>query len=401
VQRTVKAEVKAIKKTEGSRREGRIPMNNREMITSNQLMAIMISTIIGIGILTLPRTVTDAAGPDGWLLVLAGGIVTILTSVIIAKLGLLFPERTVVEYGTDIITKPLGILFSLGFCIYYVLFCAFEARVFAEVTKQFLLDRTPTEVIVITMLLGTSYLVRHDIATIGRMGEMLVPVFVIPGFLFLLPAIPDMDLTHMLPFLKTHPSKLLPGLAAIVTSYLGFETLLLFQPFMARPRDAGKAMVTSLSAITLLYVIVVVAAVSIFGTVEVRDLIWPTFSMYRVIKIPGAFIENIHGVMMALWVVAVYITLAVFFFAAVMIIGRLLALKEHSFIALPLAFLIYFLALIPDNIPQVYDYLDMLSLYLGVPFGFFFPVLFYITAKVRGKGKEGGSGSEKQLKKGG
>ena len=376
-------------------------MNNQEKITSNQLIAIMISTIIGIGVLTLPRAVTEAAGPDGWLLVLVGGVVVMIVSVIISKLGLMFPGKTVVEFGGYVITKPLGTLFLLGFFVYFVFFCAFEARVFAEVIKQFLLDRTPTEAIVITMLIGSAYLARQDIATIARMGEMLVPVFIIPSFLFLLPAIPEMDLTNILPFMRTPPTKLLAGIATMVTSYLGFEVLLLFQPLMAKPRDAAKAMVTALSAVTLLYVFVVVSAVSIFGTVEVQRLIWPSFAMYRVIEIPGAFMENVHGVMMAIWVVAVYMTLSVFFFAAVMIISRLPALKEHSFAVLPLAFLIYFLALVPDNVFQVYEYLDLFSLYFGIPFGFFLPVLIYMTARVRGMGKEGGAVNEKPRKKGG
>lgn len=376
-------------------------MNDQEKITSNQLMAIMLSTIIGIGILTLPRTVTEAAGPDGWMLVLAGGVVAIIISVVISRLGLMFPGKTVVEYSGDIITKPLGFIFSLGFFTYYVLFCAFEARVFAEVTKQFLLDRTPSEAIIITMLLGAACLARQDIATVGRMGEMLVPVFILPSILFMLPGIPEMDLTNLLPFMRTSPGKLLTGFGTIVTSYLGFEALLLFQPFMARPRDAAKAMTVALISIILIYVLAVVTAVAMFGVVEIQQLIWPTFAVYRVIEIPGAFIENIHGVVMAIWVVAVYTTLAVFFFAAVTILGRILSLKEHSFTALPLALVIYFLALVPNNVSQVYNYLDAFSLYLGIPFGFVLPAVLYIIAKVRGLGKEGGNGREKQAKKSG
>ena len=376
-------------------------MNDQEKITSNQLMAIMLSTIIGIGILSLPRTVTEAAGPDGWILVLAGGVFAIIISIVISRLGLMFPGKTVVEYSGDVMTKPLGIIFSLGFFTYYVLFCAFEARVFAEVTKQFLLDRTPTEAIVITMLLGSVYLARQDIATVGRMGEMLVPVFILPSFLLLLPAIPEMDLTNLLPFMKTSPVRFLTGLGTIVTSYLGFEALLLFQPFMARPRDAAKAMTVALIAVILIYMLVVISAVSIFGVVEIQRLVWPAIAMYRVIEIPGAFIENVHGVVMAIWVVAVYMTLAVFFFAAVTILGRLLSLKEQSFIALPLAFLIYFLALIPDNVSQVYNYLDAFSLYLGIPFGFVLPAALFIIAKARGMGKERRNGREKQIKNGG
>ena len=159
-------------------------------------------------------------------------------------------------------------------------------------------------------------------------------------------------------------------------------------------------MVTSLAAVTFMYTLVVIATMATFGMVEVQRIIWPAFSMYRVITVPGAFIENVHGVMMAIWVVAVYTTLAVFFFAAVILLSRLLGLKEHSFIVLPLAFLIYFLALVPGNISQVYSYLDAFSVYMGVPLCFILPVFIFIVARVRGMGDERGKGHEKYPKKG-
>lgn len=375
--------------------EGQTFMNNKEKITSKQLMAIMISNLIGIGVLTLPRMVTEAVGPDGWLLVLVGGVLVIIMSIILVKLGLMFPEKTAVEYAVDVIGKPLGILFSLGLFLHFATSCVFQSRVLAEVTKQFLLDRTPTEVLVITILLACSYIVRKDIATIGRVGEMLVPVFFIPSFLFLLPGIPKMDFTNLLPVFGTSPMKFLTGMGSIVTSYLGFETLILFQPMMNRPRDAGRAMITALSIVTLLYTLVVIVAVALFGVVEIQNLVWPSFSVYRVIEIPGALIENVHGVMMAIWVIAVYTTMAIFFFAAVTVLSRLLSFKDHSFMVLPLAFLIYFLALIPNNISQVYTSLDMISIYLGIPFGFVLPFIFYIIARIRGIGEQGGEKDDK------
>jgi len=377
-------------------------VDNQEKITSNQLIAIMISLLIGIGILTLPRTVTEEAGPDGWLLVLAGGIIVIIISVVISRLGIMFPNQTVVEYGSTVLSKPLGILFSLGFFVYFVFFCSFEARVLAEVTKQLLLDRTPTEVIVGTLLLISTYLVRKDLATIGRMGEMIVPVFIIVPFLFLSAAIPGMDLTNLLPFMGTSPVRFLAGLGTIVTSYLGFETLLLFQPVMNRPRDAAKAMSVALGVVTVSYILAVIASVSIFGVYEIQRLTWPTFTMFRTIKIPGAFLENVHGVIMAIWVITVYMTLSIFFFAAVTVMGRLVKVREHAFTVLPLAFIIYFLAMVPDNIAVLYEYLDMFSIYLGVPFGFIFPLVIYITARIRRMGteKKGGGKDEKSLEEG-
>ena len=80
-------------------------------------MAIMLSTIIGIGI--------RYAAPDGHRSrrprrldagVGRGGVVAIILSVVISGWGLCF-GKTVVEYSGDIITKPLGIIFRWDFYI--------------------------------------------------------------------------------------------------------------------------------------------------------------------------------------------------------------------------------------------------------------------------------------------
>ncbi|MBA1334824.1 MAG: hypothetical protein HPY66_0444 [Firmicutes bacterium] len=363
---------------------------NDEKITSNQLVAIMISLIIGIGILSLPREVTEEAGPDGWALIIIGGIVSTIVAFIITRLGDLFPGQSVVEYSKTLLTTPLGILYSLGFILYFLFFCAFEVRVFAEVLKQFLLDRTPTEVIAATFLLTSAYMVRQGVASMGRMAELLVPAIIIPYFLFLLPAVGQMKYDNLLPVLRTSPLKLLSGAAVVTTSYLGFELALLLQVYMKRPKDAGKAMLIAMPLIMVFYLAVVISTVSVLGIHEVKKIIWPSLAIFRLIKVPGAFLENIHGFIMSIWVVSIFMTLSGFYYGAVLTLSRMLKLKDHSLLVLPLAPVIYFFSLVPDNVAKVYDFLDMFSMYLGIPFGFIFPVGLYVLAKLRGiKPKEG------------
>lgn len=372
---------------------------NDEKITSNQIVAIMISYIIGVGILSLPRGVSDEAGPDGWVLIIVGGIVSTIVAFIITRLGNLFPGETVVEYGKTLLTTPLGIIYSLGFILYFILFCAFEVRIFAEVLKQFLLDRTPTEVIAVTFLLTSAYMVRQGVSSLGRMAELLVPAMIIPYFLFLLPAMGQMQYDNLLPVLRTSPLKLLTGVPVVTTSYLGFELVLLLQPYMKRPKDAGKAMLIAMPLIMVFYMVVVVLTVSVLGIPEVKKLIWPSLTIFRLVKVPGAFIENIHGFIMSIWVVSVFMTLSGFYYGAVLGLSRVLKLKDHSLLVLPLAPAIYFFSLVPDNVAKVYDLLDMFSLYLGIPFGFIFPIGLYVLAKIRGikpkEGKNVGKAAEK------
>lgn len=358
-------------------------LNNNDRITPKQMTVIIITTLIGIGILSLPRNVVEKAGPDGWVLVLLGGLVALFVSFIITRLGTLFPGETFVEYSRRILSVPLGLALTLGFAVYFIIFSAFEVRVFAEVLKQFLLDRTPTEVIIITMVLTSAYAVRHGIEVLGRLAEILIIVMLVPYFLLLLPTLQDMDITNLLPFMRTPPQEILTGTLAVVTSYLGFEVMVLFQPYLDKPGYATRSLLVGVGSVVVIYLIVVITNISLFGIVEIKHIIWPTFTMFRAIEIPGAFLENVHGVIMTMWVVAIFMTLSVFYFSGVLVLSRIFKLREHGLLVFPLAPVIYILSLVPDNIASLYDSMDMFSLYLGLPYAFIIPVILYLVAKIR------------------
>ena len=52
-------------------------MDNRSTgISAYQLGIFLIVTMVGVGILTLPREVVEIADTDGWMLVLSSGVLT-------------------------------------------------------------------------------------------------------------------------------------------------------------------------------------------------------------------------------------------------------------------------------------------------------------------------------------
>jgi len=71
--------------------------SNEEKISALQLGLLIIVTVIGVGILTLPRTVTEIADTDGWLLIIIGGALVIVLALIINSLGNMFPDKTIIE----------------------------------------------------------------------------------------------------------------------------------------------------------------------------------------------------------------------------------------------------------------------------------------------------------------
>lgn len=77
-----------------------------DKITTSQAAIVLTNSMLGAGILTLPRNVVKAVEtPDAWLSVVLGGIIVALVILVMVKLSQQFPGKTVFQYSK----KLLGI----------------------------------------------------------------------------------------------------------------------------------------------------------------------------------------------------------------------------------------------------------------------------------------------------
>jgi spore germination protein len=126
-----------------------------------EMSITLISMIIGVGILTIPRGLAQEVGtPDGWISAILGGLLTMLLVFLYTRLQSHFPGKNLIQYMEDgRIGKWIASATSILFIIYFVAILAFEARILSLVVSMYLLINTPTEVIVALILLTTTYAV--------------------------------------------------------------------------------------------------------------------------------------------------------------------------------------------------------------------------------------------------
>ncbi len=114
-----------------------------DKITSSQAVIFMTNSVLGAGILTLPRDVTEKMHtPDSWLSVLLGGIVVMFAVLLMVKLSQQFPGNTIFEFSQKIAGKVTGSMMSLLMIVYFLVLSGFEIRALAEV-NIFFLQRVP------------------------------------------------------------------------------------------------------------------------------------------------------------------------------------------------------------------------------------------------------------------
>ncbi|WP_066506347.1 GerAB/ArcD/ProY family transporter [Abyssisolibacter fermentans] len=366
--------------------------NNRK-ITKSQNAAMIISTVIGVGILSLPSNLAEIVGADGWVTLLITGLATIIVLFVMTKLVLLYKDYTLVEMGRELVGRFLGDIVSLVYLTYTIAFISVVVRVFAEVVKMFLLNNTPLEVIIITMLLTTAYLTRKGIECIARIIQVIIPLVIIPIFVLWISLFPDLDISNILPVFQVDFMTIIKGVPSTFFSFVGFEIIYFTTIYVKNPEGSVKHNLIALLSILGIYILAFLVSIFRFGKEETIHLIWPTLSLMKTINLPGAFIENVEGVVMAFWVLMVLGSLVTQFYCGAQVLSRVTGSKEFDFFVLPMILFIYFIALLPDNIAEVYDYIKLIDKYLSFFLLIVVPFLYYGIALIKKK-KKGSAESE-------
>lgn len=367
------------------RMERVIMIGKNDRISNFQMMILLVNTIIGVGTLSLPSTLAMKLNTGGWILLLISGFLVSILAIIITKLMQMYPGKTLVEIGRELIGIPLNNIIMAVFIIYLLGTSAFLVRIFAEVIKMFLLLNTPTEIIIITMLLTTSYIARCGIEPITRITLIITPIVFIPLFFIAVILLQDVDFTNLLPLFRFSVTDVIKAIPASFFSYGGFEFILIYMAFIEKPKGAAKYNVFAIVIVAVSYIFMFIITLTSFGITVLKDQLWPLLSLMKTIEFPGAFIENVDGVVMAIWVLLVFTTLAPVLYMKALIMGKVFRLKEHKIFVLPLIPIVFILSLIPDNLVQVYKYMEIFIYFFGTFSSVIVPIVFYIIAIFKNK----------------
>ena len=204
--------------------------NNKDIVSTNQMILIIAMAMVGTGILTLPRDLAEAVPYDHWIVLLAGGLVAIVVVSIHAWIIKLEPGKQYFQILCNSLSKPIAYVVGLAYIIYFVVLIGLLTRLFGEVIKVFLLVKTPIEVINISILICCIYLSRKGVEVLGRFVIVLFPVVIIVIiFLFSLSFVKT-DFRNLLPVFEITFTEILRSIPITVLSFLGLEMILFLAP---------------------------------------------------------------------------------------------------------------------------------------------------------------------------
>lgn len=358
-------------------------MDRKNKISSQQIKAIMVTVVIGVGILSLPSDMALILNNDGWIGILLGGLITIPFIIMIDKMFKFYPNRSFFQLGKEIMNPIVFKFILIILLLYNILILSLSVRIFADVIKTYLLETTPIEVIIITMLLSVSYIARSQIEAIARMAVIIYPIIL--GFIIflLIINIPNMDLTNIYPIFQADYKSIIRGIIIAIFSYAGYEFTMLVLPIAEDSQNTLRCNINGILLIIGIYLIVFFITISQYGIHQLKREIWPTIAIVKEVDLPGFFLENLDGIVMAVWVMVVYGTMGPFLHSSGVILSDILNTREHEYLILPILPIIYIIGIYPKNLAQVEQIMGKVFYYFSIVSIMLIPTILFILALIK------------------
>jgi spore germination protein len=339
--------------------------------------------VIGFGVLTLPRTLAVTTGSsDGWMSILIGGVIALGFGWVIASLLARFPKTGFRDIAAALSNKAMANIVTLIFASYMMLFVSYETRGLANISKLYLFDRTPEEAICLFFLLVLAYGVAGPSIALLRLNILFLPAVLLIVFVVFALNTAFFNIHNLKPLFVSDWKDVLLASKGTVFSFLGFEILLFYNAWINKPNDTKRATLYGLMVQFLLYLVVFVYVIGIFGSAVVQNTLYPTAELAKQVEIPGGFFERFESIFFTIWVMTLFNTAAMAFDVTIIALRSVFPKPQRMTWIILLCPIVYLIAMQPQSVKEIDTFGEWIS-YAGLAIGWGLPAFMLAVAKMR------------------
>jgi len=355
-----------------------------EKINDGEIMIAVASMVIGVGVLSLPKELATATKfADGWVVILIGGVITIFFTWLAARLAINFPHHSFLSYTTLITTKPIAVILTFIFSLFYLCIAAFQIRKIADISKQYLFEQTPMEIVALAFFLVVIYAVSGPSVGLLRLNMMFLPIIIFISLIIIAFNLTWFSVDNLLPVFETPLNGYAKGIHASLLSYGGFSIVLFYISLVRKPKKTAKKATIGIIIPIVLYLLIFISVMSVFGHSVTKNLLYPTVELAKTVDIPGGLLERFESVFFVIWIMAIFNTTAMAFDIALITMNAIFKKMHKIKLIFILAPIIYFISMFPRDLMEVNTFGTYLSStsYIYVVSVI---ILLFIIAKLRG-----------------
>jgi spore germination protein (amino acid permease) len=276
-----------------------IPEN--EKISNYFIIFLIVSGQIGTAALGFQRIVLKSTGYDAWIAIIIAGLFIHLFMYMIYSV-LKNGEGDIIYIHQKLFGKWIGNILSLGL-ILYALFAAITVfRTYLEIIQVWMFPKLNLWFFSFVFMLLAYYAISGGFRIISGVTVLSFAVLLVicPFFLF---ALEFSEFQNMLPVMKHTIPEVLGGAKAMTLSYLGFEAILLYYPFIKKAKRSQRWAHAGVSITIFFYLYLGIISFAFYSEEQLSRTIWGTLSLFKIIEMP--FVERFEYIGISLWAILV------------------------------------------------------------------------------------------------
>jgi len=307
-----------------------------EKISNRQFNFIIFISRSTVVVATLPvLTAASEVRQDAWLsglLVFAG---TVLLVLLIAGLGVLFPGRTVVEISHKLWGRLAGSLLSLVILWAFLHLSAVEVRIYSEMIIVGFLLETPIIFVTSSMVFAAVISAYMGIETIGRIADLIFPVFIGIIIITLFALGVEADFRNLQPVLAQGFQPALTGSLVPIAFSSQLMVIGMLIPNLINPQKAVRSSLWAVAGASFIILVMVVLVLGVLGPDEGQRAVFPFFKALRGIQI-SEFLERIEILAVFTWGFGLFVAISTLIYCGARGLSQVFNISDYRHLLLPL-----------------------------------------------------------------
>ncbi|WP_458109650.1 GerAB/ArcD/ProY family transporter [Bacillus zhangzhouensis] len=267
----------------------------------------------GIGALSFQTNLVRSVNNDGWIAILIAGLSVNLMIFLIYFMFRQSPTSEFSEITQFVLGKWLGQFFNVLYILYFSSLSLIVLVHYMDVVHVWLFKDIPGLLFAGVLLLLVYYIHTGGFRTVaGWAFFSIVLTYWLTFVCFYV-----MKYSHirlMFPMFDHSMSEMLVGVKDASMTMFGFETLLVYYPFIKKAQTSQKYAQISAAATTVLSMFLFLISIAYYSSAQIKLTKWPTLTLTSIVKLP--FIQRFEFIEISMWLLIIIPNVAIPLWAA-------------------------------------------------------------------------------------
>jgi len=323
-------------------------VKNKIEFGSWEATALMINLVFAQVMLIFPKDMVHFGGSAGWMISIIITLITLIYFTIVVKLYKNIGSLDLIDISASVGGRIFKVVVGLLITVFLTLVVSINLGAFAQTFKIISLDKSPLEYVGVLFLIGMLAAAYYGIEVVARINAFLVPIVIVGFILITLGAIPEFETNNLFPILGDGYASIAKGSILKLSVFSSIIILFFMVPFFKK-QYLKKVGYSSIIISGLLLLWSTLSFILVFPYEIAIDKKVPIFQLARRIEI-GNYLQRIESVFVLISAISAFLFLGVIFTFIIYIFSKTLDLKRSKPMILPMAVIVFSLALISKRL---------------------------------------------------